>query len=94
MSNPAIFVPAGLTTSGLPLGIQIVGPHNSDLSLLQVAYAFEPGDSVRERASNSHRRLMRARASEELQLRARIGRARGTPRGTENERLNKPGSSA
>ncbi len=38
---PAISVPAGFTASGLPVGIQIVGPHRGDLSVLQLAHAFE-----------------------------------------------------
>jgi amidase len=38
---PAISVPAGFTASGLPVGIQIVGPHRGDLSVLQMAHAFE-----------------------------------------------------
>lgn len=38
---PAISVPAGFTSSGLPVGIQIVGPHRGDLSVLQMAHAFE-----------------------------------------------------
>jgi amidase len=41
MSNPAISVPAGFTASGLPVGIQIVGRHNGEWSLLQIAHAFE-----------------------------------------------------
>lgn len=41
MSKPAISVPAGFTASGLPVGLQIVGRHNGDLSLLQIAHAFE-----------------------------------------------------
>ena len=40
-SCPAISVPAGFTASGLPVGIQIVGPHRGDLSVLQMAHAFE-----------------------------------------------------
>src|SRR4029078_5376883 len=41
MSNPSISVPAGFTSTGLPVGIQIVGRHRDDLSVLQLAYAFE-----------------------------------------------------
>ena len=41
MSNPAISVPAGFTTTGLPVGVQIVGRHHNDWSVLQLAYAFE-----------------------------------------------------
>jgi amidase len=38
---PAISVPAGFTDDGLPVGIQIVGRYRSDLSVLQLAHAFE-----------------------------------------------------
>lgn len=41
MGNPAISVPAGFTSTGLPVGIQIVGRHFDDLSVLQIAHAFE-----------------------------------------------------
>ena len=41
MSNPAISVPAGFTPAGLPVGIQIVGRHRGEWSLLQMAHAFE-----------------------------------------------------
>jgi amidase len=41
MSNPAISVPAGFTASGLPVGIQIVGRHRDEWSVLQLAHAFE-----------------------------------------------------
>jgi amidase len=41
MSNPAISVPAGFTASGLPVGLQIVGRHRDEWSVLQLAHAFE-----------------------------------------------------
>ncbi len=41
MANPAISVPAGFTESGLPVGLQIVGRHRDEWSVLQIAHAFE-----------------------------------------------------
>ena len=41
MSNPAISVPAGFSTTGLPVGLQIVGRHRDEFGLLQLAHAFE-----------------------------------------------------
>ena len=38
---PAISVPAGFTPEGLPVGLQIVGRHQGELSVLQLAHAFE-----------------------------------------------------
>ena len=38
---PAISVPGGFTEAGLPVGIQIVGRHQEDLAVLQLAQAFE-----------------------------------------------------
>ncbi len=40
-SQPAISVPAGFTPEGLPVGIQIVGRHQNDFGVLQMAHAFE-----------------------------------------------------
>ncbi len=39
--NPAITVPCGFTRSGLPLGLQIIGPNGSEALVLQVARAYE-----------------------------------------------------
>jgi amidase len=41
MGTPAISVPGGFTAAGLPVGLQIVGPHRRDLAVLQLAHAFE-----------------------------------------------------
>jgi amidase len=38
---PALSVPAGFTSEGLPVGIQIVGRYRDDLSVLQLGHAFE-----------------------------------------------------
>ncbi len=38
---PAISVPAGHTAGGLPVGVQIVGPHGSERRLLEIAAGFE-----------------------------------------------------
>ncbi len=37
----AISVPCGFTPEGLPVGVQIVGRHQDDWGVLQLAYAFE-----------------------------------------------------
>jgi len=41
VGNPAISVPCGLTSDGLPIGLQIVGRHRDDWGVLQIAHAFE-----------------------------------------------------
>jgi amidase len=38
---PAISVPCGFTEDGLPVGIQIVGRHENEWGVLQLAHAFE-----------------------------------------------------
>jgi amidase len=47
--NPAMSVPAGFTAEGLPVGIQIVGRHHDEWSLLQMAHAFEQASSLPKR---------------------------------------------
>jgi amidase len=38
---PAISVPCGSTPEGLPVGVQIVGRHQDEFGVLQLAYAFQ-----------------------------------------------------
>jgi amidase len=38
---PAISVPCGFTSDGLPIGLQIVGRRQCDFDVLQLAFAFE-----------------------------------------------------
>ena len=41
VENPSITVPSGYTPEGLPVGLQIVGRHRDEFSVLQLAHAFE-----------------------------------------------------
>ena len=41
VGNPALSVPAGFSTEGLPVGLQIVGRHRDDWGVLQLGHAFE-----------------------------------------------------
>jgi amidase len=43
---PALSVPGGFTEAGLPVGLQVVGPHHADLRVLQVGHAFEQATGV------------------------------------------------
>jgi aspartyl-tRNA(Asn)/glutamyl-tRNA(Gln) amidotransferase subunit A len=38
---PAISVPSGLDLNGLPLGLQLVGPHGGDHDILAIARAYQ-----------------------------------------------------
>jgi amidase len=49
VGNPAMSVPCAFSGSGLPIGIQIVGRHNDDWGVLQMAYAFEQATNVGKR---------------------------------------------
>ncbi|MBI1296611.1 amidase [bacterium] len=42
--HPAISVPCGFTEDGLPVGVQIVGRHQDDFGVLQLAYALQQGN--------------------------------------------------
>jgi amidase len=41
VENPSISMPCGYTPEGLPVGLQIVGRHRDEFSVLQLAHAFE-----------------------------------------------------
>ena len=47
--SPAMSVPAGFTPEGLPVGLQIVGRHHQDFSVLQMGHAFEQATRVGSR---------------------------------------------
>src|SRR5439155_14270295 len=47
--RPSISVPAGFTSDGLPVGLQIVGRYRADLAVLQLAHALA--------AATGHRRV-------------------------------------
>jgi amidase len=49
IGHPAISVPCGFTPEGLPVGIQIVGRHQDDLGVLQLAHAFEQATELWKR---------------------------------------------
>jgi aspartyl-tRNA(Asn)/glutamyl-tRNA(Gln) amidotransferase subunit A len=44
---PAISVPCGLDSEGLPIGMQIIGKHFDEATILRVAYAHEQQTSWR-----------------------------------------------
>ncbi|MFF7309024.1 amidase family protein [Streptomyces sp. NPDC008137] len=46
---PALSVPAGFTPAGLPVGLQVVGPHRGDAAVLRAGHAFEQATRVGER---------------------------------------------
>lgn len=39
--QPALSVPCGFTTAGLPVGLQIVGPRHADATVLRIGHAYE-----------------------------------------------------
>jgi amidase len=46
---PSIAVPAGFTPEGWPVGLQIVGRHQDEWGVLQLAHAFEQATGVGQR---------------------------------------------
>lgn len=43
---PALSVPCGFSRKGLPVGLQIVGRHQDDFGVLQIAHAFEQATAL------------------------------------------------
>jgi aspartyl-tRNA(Asn)/glutamyl-tRNA(Gln) amidotransferase subunit A len=43
---PAISIPCGFTSQGLPIGLQIIGPAGGERKVLRAAYAFEQNDEA------------------------------------------------
>ncbi|HEY2203440.1 MAG TPA: amidase [Pseudonocardia sp.] len=46
---PALSVPGGFTDGGLPVGLQVIGPHQADLAVLRAGQAFEQATRHGER---------------------------------------------
>jgi len=38
---PSMSIPVGFTSDGLPVGLQLIGPHRGEAKLLQVAHFIE-----------------------------------------------------
>jgi aspartyl-tRNA(Asn)/glutamyl-tRNA(Gln) amidotransferase subunit A len=54
---PAVSFPCGFTTSGMPIGVQLMGPHFSEALIMQTAYAYEqatPWHTMRPSLDNLH----------------------------------------
>ncbi len=49
---PAISVPCGFTQCGLPIGLQIIGPHGGESEVLQLAHAYEQATAWHKRLPN------------------------------------------
>ena len=49
---PALSIPSGLTQSGLPIGLQLIGPAFAEANLLAVAHAFEQAHSYHLQSPN------------------------------------------
>ena len=46
---PAASVPAAFSAGGLPIGVQIVGPHRADFEVLQAGHLFEQATQIGQR---------------------------------------------
>ncbi len=76
---PALSLPAGFTSDGLPVGLELLGRPFSDTRLVAMAYAFEqapPPGGVRRRPPSTTPVLNDARAPMAVTYTARAGSAR------------------
>lgn len=46
---PAISIPCGFTNAGLPIGMQVIGPHWGEAAILQLAHAYEQATAWHKR---------------------------------------------
>jgi aspartyl-tRNA(Asn)/glutamyl-tRNA(Gln) amidotransferase subunit A len=46
---PGISVPCGLSSAGLPIGLQLLGPHWSEANLLRLAHAYQTANPISAR---------------------------------------------
>jgi aspartyl-tRNA(Asn)/glutamyl-tRNA(Gln) amidotransferase subunit A len=49
---PTISVPCGFTRTGLPIGMQVIGPHGREATVLQLAHAYEQATEWHKRKPN------------------------------------------
>ncbi|MFT4003159.1 MAG: amidase [Rhizobium sp.] len=50
--NPSITLPCGMAAVGIPLGMQLIGPHLSEASLLKTAHAYQQATDWHTRRPN------------------------------------------
>jgi aspartyl-tRNA(Asn)/glutamyl-tRNA(Gln) amidotransferase subunit A len=49
---PTVSLPCGFTRTGLPIGMQIIGPHGREATVLQLAHAYEQATEWHKRKPN------------------------------------------
>jgi len=51
--HPSLAVPCGFTPERLPVGLQLIGPHDSELHLLRIAHCYEQANTWRRLAEDT-----------------------------------------
>ena len=46
---PAISVPCGVDSQGMPIGVQLIGKHFDEETILRAAYTYEQEEKFREK---------------------------------------------